>query len=117
MMLKKFKPEILNRIQEILIFHTLSKKSLKVIVDIQINEVRKLLADKNIRLQLTQEAVDKLAEEGYDVEMGARPLQRLIEREILSGLSVKIITGEVKSGDLIEINVENGDFKIKVLSG
>ena len=117
MMLRKFKPEILNRIQEILIFHTLSKKSLKVIVDIQINEVRKLLADKNIRLQLTQEAVDKLAEEGYDVEMGARPLQRLIEREILSGLSVKIITGEVKSGDLIEINVENGDFKIKVLSG
>jgi len=117
MMLKKFKPEILNRIQEILVFHTLSKESLKVIVDIQINEVRKLLADKNIRLQLTQEAVDKLAEEGYDFEMGARPLQRLIEREILSGLSVKIITGEVKSGNLIEIGVEDGKFKIKALSG
>jgi len=103
MMLKKFKPEILNRIQEVIVFHTLSKDSLKVIVDIQINEVKKLLADKNIRLQLAQEAVVKLA------------VQRLIEREILSRLSVKIITGDVKSGDAIEIGVEEGKFKISVL--
>ena len=116
-MLRKFKPEILNRIQEVIVFHTLSKDSLKVIVDIQINEVRKLLADKNIRLQLTQEAVTKLAEEGYDFEMGARPLQRLIEREILSRLSVKIITGEVKPGNTIEIGVEESKFKISVLTG
>jgi ATP-dependent Clp protease ATP-binding subunit ClpA len=115
LMLRKFKPEILNRIQEVIVFHTLSKESLKTIVDIQINEVRKLLSDKNIRLQLTQEAVDKLSEEGYDFEMGARPLQRLIEKEILSRLSVKIITGEVKPGDRIEIGVEEGSFKINVL--
>ncbi|UCC80467.1 MAG: ATP-dependent Clp protease ATP-binding subunit [Candidatus Zixiibacteriota bacterium] len=115
LMLRKFKPEILNRIQEVIVFHTLSKESLKVIVDIQINEVRKLLSDKNIGLQLTQEAVDKLSEEGYDFEMGARPLQRLIEKEILSRLSVKIITGEVKPGDRIEIGVSEGSFKIDVL--
>ncbi|UCE67678.1 MAG: ATP-dependent Clp protease ATP-binding subunit [Candidatus Zixiibacteriota bacterium] len=115
LMLRKFKPEILNRIQEVIVFHTLSKESLKIIVDIQINEVRKLLFDKNIKLQLTQEAVDKLSEEGYDFEMGARPLQRLIEKEILSRLSVKIITGEVKPGDRIEIGVSEGSFKIDVL--
>jgi ATP-dependent Clp protease ATP-binding subunit ClpC len=115
LMLRKFKPEILNRIQEVIVFHTLSKDSLKTIVDIQINEVRKLLSDKDIKLQLTQEAVDKLAEEGYDFEMGARPLQRLIEKEILSRLSVKIITGEVKQGDGIEIGTSGGDFNINVL--
>ena len=115
LMLRKFKPEILNRIQEVIVFHTLSKESLKSIVDIQINEVRKLLSDKDIKLQLTKEAVDKLAEEGYDFEMGARPLQRLIEKEILSRLSVKIITGEVKQGDRIEIGTSGGDFNINVL--
>ena len=115
LMLRKFKPEILNRIQEVIVFHTLNKESLKVIVDIQVNEVRKLLSDKDIRLQLTQEAVDKLSEDGYDFEMGARPLQRLIEKEILSRLSVKIITGEVKPGDRIEISVSEGGFKIDVL--
>jgi len=114
-MLRKFKPEILNRIQEVIVFHTLSKESLKSIVDIQINEVRKLLSDKDIKLQLTKEAVDKLAEEGYDFEMGARPLQRLIEKEILSRLSVKIITGDVKQGDGIEIGTSGGDFNINVL--
>lgn len=115
MMLRKFKPEILNRIQEVIVFHTLSKDSLKTIVDIQINEVRKLLSDKNIKLQLTQDAIDKLVEEGYDFEMGARPLQRLIEKEILSRLSVKIITGEVKQGDVIEIETSGRDFKINIL--
>jgi ATP-dependent Clp protease ATP-binding subunit ClpA len=115
LMLRKFKPEILNRVQEVIVFHTLSKDSLRVIVDIQINEVRKLLSDKNIKLQLTQDAVGKLAEEGYDFEMGARPLQRLIEKEILSRLSVKIITGEVKPGDEIEVGTSGGSFNVNVL--
>lgn len=115
LMLRKFKPEILNRIQEVIVFHTLARDSLKAIVDIQINEVRKLLSDKNIKLQLTQDAVGKLAEEGYDFEMGARPLQRLIEKEILSRLSVKIITGEVKQGDEIEVGTSGGSFNVSIL--
>jgi ATP-dependent Clp protease ATP-binding subunit ClpA len=115
LMLRKFKPEILNRIQEVIVFHTLTRDSLKAIVDIQINEVRKLLSDKNIKLRLTQDAVGKLAEEGYDFEMGARPLQRLIEKEILSRLSVKIITGEVKPGDEIEVGTSEGSFNVSIL--
>jgi len=111
-MLRKFKPEILNRIQEVIVFHTLTKESLAYIVDIQVNEIRKLLADKKIELSLSKQAIDKLIEEGYDFEMGARPLQRLIEREILSRLSVKLITGEIKSGDKVEIGVTDGKFKI-----
>jgi ATP-dependent Clp protease ATP-binding subunit ClpB len=114
MMLRKFKPELLNRIQEVIVFHTLSKDSLANIVNIQVGEVRKLLADKKIELQLRPEAVGKLVEEGYDFEMGARPLQRLIEKEILSKLSVRIITGEVGPSDCVEIGVENGEFKINV---
>jgi ATP-dependent Clp protease ATP-binding subunit ClpB len=116
MMLQKFKPELINRIQEIIIFHTLSKETLALIVDIQLNEVRKLLADKRIEMQLSEKAKNKLIEEGYDFEMGARPLQRLIERAILSRLSVKIITEEIKAGDRIEIGVEDNDFSINVLS-
>jgi ATP-dependent Clp protease ATP-binding subunit ClpA len=88
---------------------------LKVIVDIQINEIKKLLADKNIDVKLTAAAIDKLAEEGYDFEMGARPLQRLIEKEILSKLSVKLITGDIKPNDKIEIGVDEGKFKISVV--
>jgi ATP-dependent Clp protease ATP-binding subunit ClpA len=115
LMLRKFKPEILNRIQEVIVFHTLSKDSLKTIVDIQIGEVRKLLSDKKIDLRITDEAVEKLAEEGYDFEMGARPLQRLIEKEILSRLSVKIITGEAKRGDEVEVGTSGGDFRVSIL--
>jgi ATP-dependent Clp protease ATP-binding subunit ClpA len=115
LMLHKFKPEILNRVQEVVIFHTLSKESLANIVIIQVNEVRKLLADKNIGLKLSEAATAKLVEEGYDFEMGARPLQRLIEREILSKLSVKIITGEITSGNDAEVDVENNEFKINIL--
>jgi ATP-dependent Clp protease ATP-binding subunit ClpA len=117
MMLKKFKPELLNRMQEIIIFHTLSKQSLANIVNIQIGEVRKLLADKNISLELGDTAKNKLVEEGYDFEMGARPLQRLIEKEILSKLSVKIITGEVSAGDKVGIDVnEKNEFIINLLA-
>ena len=116
MMLQKFKPELINRIQEVIVFHTLSKETLAIIVDIQINEVSKLLADKKIEMKLSDKAKDKLIEEGYDFEMGARPLQRLIEREILSKLSVKIITGDVKPGDNIEIGVSENNFTISVMS-
>ncbi|MCD6162287.1 MAG: AAA family ATPase [candidate division Zixibacteria bacterium] len=115
MMLKKFKPELINRIQEIIVFHTLSKETLAYIVDIQLKEIKKLLSDKKIEMKLTDEAKDKLIEEGYDFEMGARPLQRLIEREILSKLSVKMITGDVKSGDCFEIGVKDNKFSIDVM--
>jgi ATP-dependent Clp protease ATP-binding subunit ClpA len=116
MMLRKFKPELLNRIQEVIVFHTLSKESLANIVNIQTNEVRKLLIDKKISLRLSQPATEKLVEEGYDFEMGARPLQRLIEREILSKLSVKLITGEIGAGDEVEIGVDNNEFKINLMA-
>ena len=115
MMLKKFKPELINRIQEIIVFHTLSKETLAFIVDIQLNEIKKLLTDKKIEMKLTDEAKSKLIEEGYDFEMGARPLQRLIEREILSKLSVKMITGDVKAGDCFEIGVKENKFSIEVM--
>jgi ATP-dependent Clp protease ATP-binding subunit ClpA len=117
MMLRKFKPELLNRIQEIIVFHTLNKESLSNIVNIQIKEVQKLLADKNIALEIDAAASSKLVEEGYDFEMGARPLQRLIEKEILSKLSVKLITGEITPGDGIQISVdEQNEFNINILA-
>lgn len=116
LMLAKFKPELLNRIQEIIIFHTLNKESLANIVNIQVNEIRKLLVDKKISFEIKPAAIDKLVTEGYDFEMGARPLQRLIEKQILSKLSVKIITGEIKENDSFEIDVDNNEFIINVLT-
>jgi ATP-dependent Clp protease ATP-binding subunit ClpB len=114
LMLAKFKPELINRIQEIIVFHTLNKESLANIVNIQTNEIRKLLVDKKIGFTITTAAIDKLVAEGYDFEMGARPLQRLIERQILSKLSVKIITGEIGQGDNFNIDVANDEFVINV---
>ena len=106
----KFKPELLNRLTEVIIFHTLGVEQIKKIVDLQFAEVEKLLSDRKVRISLTAEARSKLAEEGYSFEMGARPVQRLIDKEILNPLSVSLIDGAYKEGDLINISVEDKKF-------
>jgi ATP-dependent Clp protease ATP-binding subunit ClpB len=106
----KFKPELLNRLTEVIIFHTLGVEQIKKIVDLQFVEVERLLSDRKVRMSLTPEARSKLAEEGYSFEMGARPVQRLIDKEILNPLSVELIDGAYKEGDLINISVKDRKF-------
>ena len=101
-----FKPEFLNRVDEIIIFHSLSKELLMQIVDIQINRMKRYLKDRQIDIELTDKAKTYLAEVGYDPVYGARPLKRAIQKEILNSLATKLLESAFKSGDLIEVDMQ-----------
>lgn len=102
-----FRPEFLNRVDDIVIFHTLDADLLKKIVDIQVGLVQRRLADKKIEIELTESAKDLLAEEGFDLVYGARPLKRVIQRDVLNPLAAKILSGEVKEGQKVVIDRED----------
>ncbi len=103
-----FKPEFLNRIDDIVIFHPLQMVQLEKIVEIQLGLLKKRLSDKQIKLVLTPAAQAYLAQEGYDPVYGARPLKRVIQRDLLNPLSMKLIDGSVQSGDQLEVDLEEG---------
>jgi ATP-dependent Clp protease ATP-binding subunit ClpB len=98
-----FRPEFLNRIDEIVVFHPLGREHLNGIVDIQLRRVANLLAGRGYTLQVTQSARDYLVEVGYDADFGARPLKRAIQRELQDPLAVKILAGEFREGDTIVV--------------
>jgi len=108
-----FKPEFLNRIDDIIIFHPLSKEHIKSIVDIQLERLRKLLREKKINITLTDEAKGLLASEGYDPAYGARPLKRLIQRKIQDPLATKLLEGEFKEEDSIVVDAYKGELKFE----
>lgn len=99
-----FKPEFLNRVDEIIIFNPLSKALLKQIVEIQVNRMKKYLREKGVDLVLTEAAKERLGEIGYDPVYGARPLKRAIQREILNPLAVKLLDGTFKEGDVVDVD-------------
>ena len=105
-----FRPEFLNRVDEIIPFHVLSRAEMAQIVDLQIADIAQRLEEQGISLELTPAAREVLAARGYDPEYGARPLRRLLQREIESPLSKQLLQGEFGTGDLIIIDVEkSGD--------
>lgn len=97
----QFRPEFLNRIDEIIVFNSLSEEHIKRIVDIQLKHLRKRLADRRLDIELTDVAKDILAKDGFDPTYGARPLKRAIQREIQDKLAMKLLEGEFKEGDKI----------------
>jgi len=101
-----FRPEFLNRVDDIIIFHGLGMEHIKQIVDIQLERVRKRLTDQRIDLTLTPQAKDLIAREGYDPVYGARPLKRVIQKKILDALSLEILAGRFKEGDKIRAEVD-----------
>jgi ATP-dependent Clp protease ATP-binding subunit ClpB len=106
-----FKPEFLNRVDEIIIFHALDKDLLIKIVDIQLDRMKQYMKDKHIDIMLTDSAKAYLAEIGYDSVYGARPLKRVIQKEILNPLATKLLEGTFKEGNVIEVDME-GDKPI-----
>ncbi|AFY37509.1 ATP-dependent chaperone ClpB [[Leptolyngbya] sp. PCC 7376] len=98
---KRFRPEFLNRIDELIIFHTLMRDELKEIVKLQIKRIEKLLADQKIALTLTDAALDHVVEAGYEPTFGARPLKRAIQRELENPISTKILEADFTDGDRI----------------
>jgi len=107
---RHFRPEFLNRLDEVIVFHPLSKEEIKKIVGLMLEEERKLLKEKNIDLEVTAEAKDLIAEEGYDPDFGARPLRRAIQRLIENPLSEEILEGRFKEGDTVVVRVKDGQI-------
>jgi len=101
-----FRPEFLNRIDEILLFHRLGREHMGSIVDIQFGRLEKLLKDRDITLALTGAARDWLANEGYDPAYGARPLKRVIQREVQDGLADKILSGRISDGSQVVVDAD-----------
>ena len=109
-----FRPEFLNRIDEIVIFNHLSKDNIKGIVDILISDLQKDLADKEIKINLTDSAKEYLVKKGYDDKFGARPLKRLIQKEIESKLADMYINEELKYGNMVIIDAEDGKLLFNI---
>ena len=108
---RRFRPEFLNRVDEILIFQALTREHLAQIVEIQLRHLQALLADRKMKLVLTDAAKQRLAEEGYDPVYGARPLKRVIQRRVQDPLAMKLLAGEFKEGDTVVVDVSpSGEF-------
>lgn len=106
-----FKPEFLNRIDDIVIFHQLSRDQIVKIIDVQLERLRVMLAERNISLELDDSARQLLAREGYDPNYGARPLKRAIQTLLQNPLAVKLLRGEIASGQLIRVSATNDEMK------
>jgi len=105
-----FKPEFLNRVDEIIIFHPLSGELLRQIVDIQLLQMKKYLASQCIDIALTDAAKDRLAERGFDPVYGARPLKRAMQRDILNPLAVRILEGSFKKGETVLVDADKDEL-------
>ena len=105
-----FRPEFINRVDDIVVFHPLNAAQLRKIVVIQLGYLRKRLADREMGLELSEKALDKLAEAGFDPVYGARPLKRAIQTRIENPLAQEILKGAFRPGDTIEVDVRDGEL-------
>lgn len=103
-----FKPEFLNRVDEIITFHPLDEKQIRKIVDLQLDRIKERLEKKKIGLDVSKKAKDWLGKKGYDPDMGARPLKRVIQSEVLDELAIEMIEDKVNSGDTVTVDIEKG---------
>jgi ATP-dependent Clp protease ATP-binding subunit ClpB len=110
---QQFKPEFLNRIDEIIFFHGLSKEHIRQIIDIQLRSLLRRLEERKIHLELTDRARDLIIEEGYDPVYGARPLKRTIQRRVLDPLALGVLQGQFREGDVVRVDVEDGSLVLR----
>ena len=108
-----FRPELLNRIDEIITFNPLSKNDVKRIVDLMLASVTKRLADKRLKLEVTSRAKDYIVDVGYDVSFGARPLKRFIQHNVETAIAKSILSGNVKPNSTLVVDVTNGELTVK----
>jgi ATP-dependent Clp protease ATP-binding subunit ClpB len=109
-----FRPEFLNRVDDIVVFKPLTLGEIEQIVELLTEELRRRLADRNVRLELSPEAVTLAAREGFDPVFGARPLKRFLQRELETRIGRAIIAGEVVDGSLVRVAVEGGAFSVAI---
>jgi ATP-dependent Clp protease ATP-binding subunit ClpB len=114
---RHFRPEFLNRVDDIIVFKPLGTGELKVIVDLQLRRLERMLADRKITLQVTDAAKELIAEEGHDPAYGARPLKRAIQRLVQNPLAMRVLEGEFGDGDTVVVDREEGSHQLVFRSG
>jgi ATP-dependent Clp protease ATP-binding subunit ClpB len=110
-----FRPEFLNRIDEIVVFHALSRAQLKEIIEIQLERLRKLLSDRRITIELSDAAKELIVSEGYDPAFGARPLKRVIQHRIADPLALEILQGKIQEGDHVLVDALGDELTFTAL--
>ncbi len=112
---RQFRPELINRIDEIVVFNRLEREDIRKIVQLQLNELSAKLSARKIMLKVDEPAIEKIADEGFDPDFGARPLRRMIQREIQDALALKLLKGEITDGDAVRVSVDKkaGVFTFK----
>ena len=108
-----FRPEFINRVDDVVVFHPLNREHIRLIVDIQLGYLHERLAEREMRLTLTDAARDRLAEAGFDPVYGARPLKRAIQQQIENPLANEILEGKFGPGDSIEIGVDDDGLQFQ----
>jgi ATP-dependent Clp protease ATP-binding subunit ClpB len=109
---RSFRPEFLNRLDEIILFNRLGRNEMKRIVDIQLKHLQKLLADRKIMLDVDEKAKTWLANTGYDPVYGARPLKRMIQRHLQNPLASMLLSGAIRDGEAVTVTVQDGQLAI-----
>jgi ATP-dependent Clp protease ATP-binding subunit ClpB len=107
---RHFRPEFLNRVDEIIVFNRLDKENIRQIVDIQLEILKNRLKEKNFDIELTDQAKNHLGELGYDLVYGARPLKRIVQKFIQDPIALKILKGEFREKDCIRVDIDKNEF-------
>jgi ATP-dependent Clp protease ATP-binding subunit ClpB len=108
-----FRPEFLNRVDDVIVFRQLDREDIAAIVELQLDRLRLLLEEKRLTLRVTPEARDLLAAEGYDPTFGARPLKRVIQRRLQNAIALEILEGRFHEGDTVEVTRVDGDLRLE----
>src|SRR5207248_2974197 len=111
---RHFRPEFLNRIDDVIIFHALDLSHIKRIIEIQLRALTKMIAERGLTLEISEAAKEHLAREGYDPAFGARPLKRALQREIIDSLAIRLLDGKFKAGDTVFVNMTNGKLELSL---
>jgi ATP-dependent Clp protease ATP-binding subunit ClpB len=111
---RHFRPEFLNRIDDVIIFHALDMQHIKRIIEIQIRKLTKMIADRGITIEISDHAKERLAKEGYDPAFGARPLKRALQKLIIDPLAMKLLEGKFKPGDIVFVNGDDGKVELSL---
>ena len=113
---EEFRPEFVNRVDDIIIFNYLGKEEIKKIVELELAKVGERLASQEVKLEVTEKAKELLAEKGFDPNLGARPLRRIIQRTVLDPLALEIVTGAVKHGERVVVDAKDKEVVFQTAS-
>jgi ATP-dependent Clp protease ATP-binding subunit ClpB len=108
-----FRPEFLNRVDDIIVFNSLSKEHLSVIIDLQLERVRTMLSDRGVKLEVTPAAKEAIMQEGYDPAYGARPMRRAIQKLLQDPLALRLLAGDFLAGDTVVADADGAGGKLK----